>query len=123
MRAVKSVNTEPELQVRKILSGDGYRYRLHRKDLPGTPDIVFPGRKKVIFVHGCFWHQHSCKRGNRQPQANKTYWDAKLQRNIERDANSIRDLLAQGWKSIVVWECELKDPNAVHQKLTAFLSA
>lgn len=121
MRAVKSTNTKPELQVRKILFSHGFRYRLHRKDLPGKPDIVFPSRKKVIFVNGCFWHQHSCKRGSRKPKANSQYWEAKLRCNLERDTKNILELANQGWKALIIWECELENPISVHRKMTAFL--
>lgn len=121
MRAVKSTDTEPERKIRRLLTASGYRYRLHYKDLPGKPDIVFVGRKKCIFVHGCFWHQHQCPRGNRQPKANSQYWFTKLQGNKERDRQHIRGLAKSGWDSMVVWECELRNPDSVLKKLAAFL--
>src|SRR3972149_709800 len=122
MRAVKSENTAPERAVRKLLSQRGYRYRLQRKDLPGKPDIAFPGRRAAIFVHGCFWHGHDCKRGARMPKANAPYWRAKIQRNAVRDARSLETLAAQGWRALVVWECDLKDGAALEKRLVGFLS-
>lgn len=106
MRAVRSKDTAPEMLVRKLLHAAGYRFRLHRKDLPGSPDLAFPGRRKVIFVHGCFWHGHQCKRGNRQPKANAEYWLAKIARNQARDQKAITALNAEGWGSMIVWECQ-----------------
>jgi len=107
MRAVRSENTKAELVVRRILHSLGYRYRLHRKDLPGSPDIVFSSRRKVIFVHGCFWHGHDCKRGARKPKSNSDYWQNKVTRNRARDASSTDQLRRTGWKCLIVWECEL----------------
>lgn len=122
MRRVKSKDTKPELAVRRLLHAAGYRYRLHRKDLPGKPDLVFPGRRKAVFVHGCFWHGHDCRRGARQPKTNAEYWRAKIARNIDRDARTRAALGAAGWRSLVVWECELKD-EALLQRLENFLKA
>ena len=121
MRAVKSKDTTPELIVRRMVHALGYRYRLHRRDLIGRPDLVFGPRRKVIFVHGCFWHGHDCKRGNRMPKTNSDYWQQKIARNRERDAQSIAALSSQGWDVLTVWECETKDGDALRQKLTAFL--
>lgn len=121
MRAVRSKDTKPELLVRKLLHSLGFRYRLHRNDLPGSPDIVFPSRKKVIFVHGCFWHGHACPRGNRKPKANADYWAGKVERNRARDRRSL-DLLHQaGWSTLIVWECDLKDRESLVSTLRAFL--
>ena len=106
MRRVRSENTKPELIVRKLAHGLGYRFRLHRKDLPGKPDLVFAGRRKIIFVHGCFWHQHSCKRGGRVPATRREYWVAKLERNVARDKAVTRRLRKLGWGVMVVWECQ-----------------
>lgn len=122
MRRVRSSNTSAEMSVRRHLFSLGYRYRLHRRDLPGKPDIVFPGKKSVIFVHGCFWHGHSCKRGARIPKTNTDYWTGKIQRNIERDASNARTLKDMGWKVLVVWECEIKEKSQLIKKLIRFLS-
>jgi DNA mismatch endonuclease (patch repair protein) len=121
MRAVKGKDTTPELSVRRFLHGQGYRYRLHRKDLPGKPDLVFAGRRKVIFVHGCFWHGHDCKRGARRPKENADYWERKIRRNQERDARSQEALRSMGWEVLVIWECELKEKNSLSARLTEFL--
>src|SRR6185369_7685109 len=109
MRRVKGRNTTPELVVRKALTRLGARYRLHRKDLPGSPDIVMPGRRLAIFVHGCFWHGHDCARGSRVPKANRDYWLGKVGRNKARDARSGQALAEAGWRVETIWECELKD--------------
>lgn len=108
MRRVRSTNTAPELHVRRLIHGLGYRFRLHRADLPGKPDIVFPVRRKVIFVHGCFWHGHGCKAGRNRPRSNVEYWTPKLRRNQARDAHDIAALAQLGWNILVVWECALK---------------
>jgi DNA mismatch endonuclease (patch repair protein) len=107
MRAVKSRDTKPELEIRSWLHRSGYRFRLHRKDLPGTPDIVFPGLHKVVFVHGCFWHRHSCRRGKRIPKNNRDYWVEKVRRNVARDGFNVEQLREQGWRVFVVWECQI----------------
>jgi len=122
MRAVKSRDTAPELIVRRAAHGLGYRYSLTRKDLPGKPDLAFVSRRKAIFVHGCFWHGHDCKRGARAPRANAAYWSAKIARNTARDARSVSELSALGWSALVIWECELKDAAALGARLRAFLS-
>jgi len=121
MRAIKSRDTQPELIVRRLAYSMGYRYRLHRKDLPGKPDLAFPGRRKVIFVHGCFWHCHDCGRGARLPATNKAYWKEKLERNKARDLAALKALTALGWKVKVLWECELADSNRVEGLLRTFL--
>jgi DNA mismatch endonuclease (patch repair protein) len=100
----------------------GYRFRLHRKDLPGSPDLVFPSRKAVIFVHGCFWHGHACKRGAREPKENAEYWRAKIGRNVARDARVLSELLNLGWRAHTVWECELRDSEILAQELGRFLA-
>ena len=122
MRAVKSKNTTPELFVRRLVHGMGFRFRLHRRDLPGSPDLVFVGRRKVIFVHGCFWHGHSCKRGARVPKANHEYWVAKIARNKQRDKKSLNSLTRAGWGIRIVWECELRDVDRLALRLYSFLS-
>lgn len=120
MRAVRSTDTRPERSVRRLLHARGYRFRLHRRDLPGAPDLVFPGRRAVIFVHGCFWHGHECARGARVPKTNADYWIAKIARTRVRDAHALEALAALGWRAHVVWECGVRDPDLVAQ-LTRFL--
>lgn len=123
MRAVKSKDTKPEMIVRRLIHGMGYRYRLHGRGLSGKPDLVFAGRRKVIFVHGCFWHGHNCPRGARQPKANGEYWKTKIARNIQRDSASVVVLRKVGWQVMTVWECETKVGNrlALEQRLRNFL--
>lgn len=121
MRAVKDRNTTPEMAVRRLLHRLGYRYRLHRNDLPGKPDVVFSPRRKVIFVHGCFWHGHTCKRGNRMPATNTDYWRSKIARNIERYSYQVAKLEASGWVVFTLWECELKDEEILASRLKLFL--
>jgi len=123
MRAIRSVGMKPELFVRKMLHRNGYRYRLHRYDLPGRPDIVFPAQKKIIFVHGCFWHQHSLKTCKivRRPKSNTEYWFPKLLRNRSRDAQHLQALKKLGWKVLVVWECQLKEDVRIQARLLKFL--
>ena len=117
MRQVKAKGTTPELKVRKLLWAMGLRYRLHRKNLPGAPDIVLPGRKLAVFVHGCFWHGHDCARGARVPKQNRPYWTQKIERNRQRDVRTQAELEAKGWTPLVVWECELKDSTALEARL------
>jgi DNA mismatch endonuclease (patch repair protein) len=121
MRAIRSKGMKPELIVRRLAHSLGYRFRLHRRDLPGKPDLAFIGRKKAIFVHGCFWHQHPDCREGRPPHSNGAYWQPKLRRNVERDRASIEELDVRGWQSLVLWECELKEVDALKRKLVAFL--
>lgn len=123
MRRVKGKNTSPELKVRKALTGLGARYRLNRKDLPGSPDIVMAGRRLAIFVHGCFWHGHDCARGSRVPKANRDYWTAKVARNVARDARTAAELAAAGWRVETIWECDLKDATALQARLEALLQS
>jgi len=113
-------NTLPELRVRSLLHRLGYRFRLHRRDLPGTPDIALPSRNKAIFVHGCFWHGHACKVG-KMPKTRTGYWGPKIVGNRERDARKRRQLAAFGWRSLIVWECETKDEAKLARKLARFL--
>ncbi|WP_159730809.1 very short patch repair endonuclease [Methylosinus sp. Ce-a6] len=122
MRAVKSRDTSPEIAVRQILRGFAPHYRLHRADVPGNPDIAYVGRKRAIFVHGCFWHGHDCARGARMPKTNADYWRAKIARNRARDIAHQERLASLGWRALVVWECELKDRATLEAKLRAFLS-
>jgi DNA mismatch endonuclease (patch repair protein) len=123
MRRVKGKDTSPELKVRKALTRLGVRYRLHRKDLPGKPDIVMPGRKLVVFVHGCFWHGHDCRRGARVPQQNHDYWLDKVARNRARDVKHRAALEAAGWRVETIWECDLKDDLVFDARLSHWLSA
>ena len=111
MRRVKGRDTGPEKTVRRLLTALGARYRLHRKDLPGRPDIVLPKYRTVVFVHGCFWHGHDCPRGSRKPKANADYWGGKIARNRARDARSAETLTADGWRVVIVWECDLRTPD------------
>jgi DNA mismatch endonuclease (patch repair protein) len=121
MQAIRSTDTEPELTVRRIVHGLGYRYRLHSKQIPGRPDLVFPARRKVIFVHGCFWHAHPGCVNARLPASNREYWVPKLQRNIERDRQAIERLRIDGWKALVIWECEARNRNRIRKIVTTFL--
>ena len=124
MSVIRSTGMRPEMLVRSLVHRMGYRFRLHAKDLPGKPDLVFRPRKKVIFVHGCFWHQHpkeACKDG-RQPKSNTGYWSQKLARNMERDAANITSLKASGWKVLILWECEvLKGGSKLERRIRQFL--
>lgn len=121
MRAVKGADTGIELLVRALVHRMGFRYRLHCSDLPGKPDLVFAGRRKVIFVNGCFWHGHPCARGNRVPKTNRAYWVRKIARNVDRDVRNSAWLRADGWKSLVIWECETKDIGRVAARVKKFL--
>ena len=120
MRRIKSKGMKPEMVVRRLVHGLGYRYRLHRKDLLGKPDLVFGPRRAVVFVHGCFWHRHDCRDG-RVPSSNREYWEPKLARNVERDRKTRHELEAAGWRVLVVWECEIKDEATLADRLVAFL--
>lgn len=118
MRRVRSKNTKPEVFVRSMLHRMGYRFRLHRKDLPGNPDIVLPKHRAVVFVHGCFWHQHPGCRKATIPQNNRDYWEKKLERNVERDRAARQTLSEQGWKVLTVWECEIpRDEEELRKQL------
>ena len=121
MRRVKGRNTTPEMTVRRALTKLGARYRLHRKDLPGSPDVVMPGRRLALFVHGCFWHGHDCARGVRVPKQNRDYWLGKVARNRARDAKNLEALATLGWRVETIWECELKDAEALEARLEALL--
>ncbi|NCC24260.1 MAG: DNA mismatch endonuclease Vsr [Deltaproteobacteria bacterium] len=121
MSRVGGKNTKPEIAVRSLLHSLGYRFRLHRKDLPGKPDITLPKYKKVIFVHGCFWHGHEdCPRAKR-PSTNEEFWREKLDKNIERDKETVTALKELGWDVLTVWTCEVKDTNKLKTKLLSFL--
>ncbi len=121
MSRVSSKNTKPELVVRSLLHNMGYRFRLHRNDLPGKPDITLPKYKKIIFVHGCFWHGHiDCPRAKR-PTTNKKFWNEKLNKNIERDKITVNNLKQLGWDVLTVWTCEVKDTEKLRNKLLSFI--
>ena len=121
MQAVKSENTGPELAVRRLAHSMGYRFRLHRKDLPGKPDLVFPRLRKVIFVHGCFWHGHDCAHGARVPVQNRAYWTKKIAGNKARDKAVQAALTAAGWEVVVLWECETRDQAQMSSQIRKFL--
>jgi DNA mismatch endonuclease (patch repair protein) len=121
MASIRGRDTKPEKLVRRILHQLGYRYRLHRKNLPGKPDIVFPGRRKVIFVHGCFWHMHDCQWGRVIPATNTDFWQTKRRGNCVRDEKAIKALQEAGWKSHIVWECDLRDSQRLEKALVEFL--
>ena len=121
MARVKSKGMKPEMAVRRLLHGLGYRYRLHRPDLPGRPDLAFPSRRKVVFVNGCFWHNHAGCPRVRIPATNREYWVAKLERNSARDERNLALLAEQGWAAMTVWECELRDMPAAAERMTEFL--
>lgn len=122
MAAIKGRDTSPELAVRKILHRLGYRFRLHRRDLPGSPDIVLSRYRTVIFVHGCFWHRHPNCRFTTNPKTRSEFWEEKFRQNITRDSRQQAQLSALQWLSIVVWECELKEPEALAERLDRILS-
>jgi len=109
MSLIRSKDTKPELVVRRLIHSLGYRYRLHRRDLPGVPDLVFPSRQAVIFVHGCFWHRHNCDAGARSPKSRRAYWLPKLSGNKKRDERNRRSLARTGWRTLVIWECQLTE--------------
>lgn len=123
MSRVKGRNTKPELLVRSLLHQMGYRFRLHRADLPGRPDIVLPKHRKVIFTHGCFWHGHNgCRKSNR-PSTNREFWDKKIDGNISRDARNIAALEEAGWQVLIIWECKTRDHTILRQVLSAFMTS
>jgi DNA mismatch endonuclease (patch repair protein) len=121
MARVKGRNTRPEMIVRRLTHAMGYRYRLHVRDLPGKPDLVFRSRQKVIFVHGCFWHRHEGCRRATTPQSNEAFWREKLSRNADRDAEQIKALNRKGWKVLVIWECQIRDRDAIAATIQSFL--
>jgi DNA mismatch endonuclease (patch repair protein) len=119
MARIGSRDSLPEIKVRSLLHQLGYRFRIHRKDLPGTPDIVLPGRGAVVFVHGCFWHGHACKIG-KMPKSRTEYWGPKIETNRRRDLRKARQLRALGWRVLTVWECELKSPERLERRLLQY---
>ena len=123
MRRIRSRNTSPELAVRRMLRSLGFKgYRLHREDIPGKPDIAFIGKRKAIFVHGCFWHGHTCKVGHRKPVSNQSYWLPKIERTRMRDIRNVNELVKLNWTILVIWECELRDAVVLSSRIDAFLA-
>lgn len=120
MAAVPQKHSKPEIVVRKLAHGMGFRYRLHDRDLPGSPDLVFPRLGKVVFVHGCFWHRHRCKRAT-TPATRRKFWHQKFEDNKERDRRNLRELRALGWKPLVIWECWTRRPEWLRPRLASFL--
>ena len=123
MSRVRSVDSAAELVVRRIAYRLGYRYQKHRNDLVGRPDMTFFGRRKVVFVHGCFWHRHDCPAGRRWPKSPLDFWKLKLERNRERDAETLQRLKEAGWDALVIWGCETGDPRTIEFRLKSFLDA
>jgi DNA mismatch endonuclease (patch repair protein) len=121
MSAIKGKNTKPELAVRSIVHGMGYRYSLHRKDLPGRPDITLVSRKKIILVHGCFWHMHNCRFGSVTPVTNARFWETKRIGNVRRDKRNVNLLRNGGWSVLTIWECQTSGKDAVAKLLRKFL--
>lgn len=122
MSRIRGRDTKPEMIVRRLLHRDGYRYRLHRRDLPGKPDLVFPSRRCIVFVHGCFWHRHDCAAGQVTPRTNAAFWAEKIGGNVTRDAASIKALRADDWRVLVIWECETKNMETLARRLATFLA-
>jgi len=122
MQSVRTANTGPEISLRRALHARGFRYRLHASRLPGRPDIVFPGRKIAVFVHGCFWHGHGCRWG-KLPKSKVDYWGPKIESNRSRDARNIRELRKLGWRAVVVWQCELHEIGAAVDRVERYLCA
>lgn len=122
MRLVRSKNTKPELLVRRLVHSMGYRYRVHVR-LPGSPDLAFRRRRRVIFVHGCFWHGHKCKLGDRLPKSRTEFWSDKIRKNKERDRRVLREYKALGWRYLVLWECQLRDAVKLGAKIRGFMDA
>lgn len=123
MAAIRSRDTKPEMKVRKLVHGLGYRFRLHQRNLPGCPDIVFSRLHMIINIHGCFWHAHSCQSHRKPPKQNAAYWSAKIARNVARDSRNLKELRRQGWKVLTVWECQTRDVEQLTARLARFLSA
>lgn len=123
MRRIRKRDTKPELIVRRTAHALGYRFRLHRRDLPGSPDLTFPRYRKVVLVHGCFWHQHEGCRLKRQPKSRLEYWLPKLARNVSRDVEVQRRLADLGWELLVIWECEVQDQPRIARRLSDFLGS
>jgi DNA mismatch endonuclease (patch repair protein) len=123
MSRIRGRDTKPELAVRRLAHALGYRFRLHRRDLPGAPDLTFPGRRKVVFVHGCFWHQHPGCRYAYRPKSNLEFWKRKLTANTRRDVCVLQKLREQGWSPLVIWECEISNLQNLANRLKSHLEA
>jgi DNA mismatch endonuclease (patch repair protein) len=123
MSRIRGIDTKPEMIVRSLVHQIGYRYSLHKQDLPGQPDIVLTRHCKIIFVHGCFWHMHTCRHGKVFPKTHNRYWPSKRQGNLERDRKNIKELKNLGWKVLVIWECQTKDAEKLTQRLSKFLTS
>lgn len=123
MRRVKARDTKPEVQLRRLVWSLGYRYRKNCRDIVGRPDLSFIGRKRAIFLHGCFWHRHDCPSGRRAPKSRIKFWNSKFEHNVSRDAVVMRALRAAGWRALIVWECELRDPVKIERRVRRFLDA
>lgn len=121
MQAIRGKDSKPEVAVRRLAHSLGYRYRLHVSELPGKPDLVFPSRRRIILVHGCFWHRHNCRKGRSLPSTRARFWREKLDRNKLRDATNRRRLRRLGWDVLVIWECQVKNTGALAEKITHFL--
>lgn len=122
MSRIRGKDTTPEKLVRSLVHRLGYRFRLHRRDLPGTPDLTFPKLRKIIFVHGCFWHVHACPRGRSTPSNNGSFWLKKRQANVARDQHAVLTLRRFGWRVLIIWECQLRDQKRLEEKLATFLN-
>jgi DNA mismatch endonuclease (patch repair protein) len=123
MAAIRGKDTKPEMIVRRIAHGLGYRFRLHRRDLAGAPDLVFPKLKKIINVHGCYWHMHTCRWGRVVPKTNASFWQSKRTGTVSRDRRNLRLLRRDQWKVLIIWECETRDTRRLRHRITRFLSA
>ena len=123
MKAVRSRDTKPEMIVRKFLHRQGYRYRLHVRSVPGCPDLVFRSQRKAIFVHGCFWHRHSCSDGRSMPASRVAYWQQKFERNRGRDIRNRRKLARLGWRVLIIWECQTRKPALLEARVKSFLNS
>jgi DNA mismatch endonuclease (patch repair protein) len=122
MSRIRGTDTKPELTVRRLVHSMGFRYRVHQRNLPGRPDMVFSSRRKVIFVHGCFWHRHDCRYGQVTPRTNSEFWEEKISSNVTRDARNMTELSSLGWTALVIWECELKYVHGLKRRLRRFLA-
>jgi|SRR6185436_720652 len=122
MSRIRSKNTSPEMFVRRLVHGLGFRYRLHGAKLPGRPDLVFASKRRVIFVHGCYWHMHDCPYGRVKPKTNAEFWETKRMSNVERDRRNARALAREGWRVLVIWECRIRRPEGLAKRVLRFLS-